>query len=103
MTDTALQETANLLRNNFELHEPAYLNNEEQLVNLLLPIIQQLLNRDFEKLLQVCYRVDLDENKLKEILHKSPPGQIAGDLSKAIVNRQLQKVEIRRLYSSNDG
>jgi hypothetical protein len=58
-----------------------------------------MLNRDFERLLQICYRVDLGENKLKQILHESEPELMAFDLAKALVERQMLKIEIKRRYS----
>ncbi len=92
-------ESADLLRKNFELPQ---LDGEkldrEELVQFLARVVTHLLNKDFEQLLRICYRIDLAEEKLKWILHHSPPERIALDLSEAIVDRQIQKVEIRRKY-----
>ena len=57
------------------------------------------MDRNLERLLQICYRVDLPENTLKRILHESEPEQVAVDLAKALWDRQKQKVEMRRRYS----
>jgi hypothetical protein len=75
--------------------------SEEDLVSLLTPLIKTMLDRDFEKLLQICYRVDLGEEKLKTILHKSDPETLASDLARALVARQILKVDIRRKYSES--
>ncbi len=61
-----------------------------------------MLDREFERLLQICYRIDLGEEKLKKILHESEPDHVAPDLARALWNRQKQKVEIRKRYSANE-
>ncbi|WP_373493567.1 hypothetical protein [Aquiflexum sp.] len=102
MTDQlVIQDTALLLEKNFYLKIPDKLSTEEELVALMTPVIHQMLNRDFEKLLQVCYRIDLGENKLKAILHESDPEMMAFDLAKALVERQILKIEIRNRYSGS--
>ena len=67
----------------------------------MIPIIQQMLNMDFENLLQLCDRIDLGENKLKSILHTSDPELISFELAKALVERQLLIIEIRNRYSNS--
>lgn len=96
-----MQDTILLLKKDFEISREKEAATKEELIDLLLPIIQQMLNRDFEKLLQVCYRVDLGENKLKSILHESDPEMMAFDLTKALVERQMLKIEIKRKYSGS--
>ncbi|MDN3669604.1 hypothetical protein QWY93_09710 [Echinicola jeungdonensis] len=91
-------ETAQLLEKDLALPVPKGNMDRDGLIKYLEPLIHQLLNRDFEKLLQVCYRIDLGEEKLKEILHESPPEQLSKDLSTAIVDRQILKIQIRRKY-----
>ncbi len=99
MTNPLIQETAQLLQKNFDLPEVSKELSEEQLVNMLTPVIHQLLDRGFERLLQLCYRIDLGENKLRKILLESAPDQMAKELAAAIVARQKIKIEIRRRYS----
>jgi hypothetical protein len=96
-----IQDTALLLERSFDLKIPEKLSTEEDLIALMVPVIQQMLNRDFEKLLQVCYRIDLGENKLKQILHESEPELMAYDLAKALVERQILKIEIKKKYSDS--
>ncbi|GAB3648219.1 hypothetical protein GCM10028791_11580 [Echinicola sediminis] len=98
MKSDSISESARLLQKDFELSIPGELNSKEELIKLLEPIIKQLLDRDLEKLLHVCYRIDLGEHKLKNILHTSAPERMAYDLSAALVDRQIQKIEIRRKY-----
>lgn len=99
MSQSISQETFALVTKDFQLPEIKEAFSEEKALHILTKAISQLMDRNLERLLQVCYRVDLAENKLKQILHESEPDQVAADLAKALWDRQKQKVEIRRRYS----
>ncbi|UZD21055.1 hypothetical protein [Algoriphagus halophytocola] len=101
MPNSISQDTFSLLRKDFDFPEQVGGYDEEQLITFLSKTIRQMLDRDFERLLQICYRIDLGENKLKKILHESEPDQIASDLAAALWHRQKQKIELRRKYSSS--
>ena len=101
MSESLSQETFLLLRKDFELPEKVEEFDEEQAISVLSKIIAYMLDREFERLLQICYRIDLGEEKLKKILHESEPDQVAGDLANALWTRQKKKVEIRQRYSKN--
>jgi hypothetical protein len=95
------QETYSLITKDFQLPEVKEEFDEEKAVQILAKAISQLMDRNLERLLQICYRIDLSENKLKQILHESEPDHVATDLAKALWDRQKQKVEIRRKYSED--
>jgi len=88
-----------LLEKDFQLPEIKTEFDEEKAIEFLAKIIRQILDREFERLIQICYRIDLGEEKLKKILHESEPDQVAPDLARALWERQKMKVEIRRRYS----
>jgi len=73
--------------------------DRNQLIEVLMPQVEILVNKDFEKFLLLCYRIDLSEEKLKKILHESTPENMIRELTVAIVDRQLLKAEIKRKYS----
>ena len=73
--------------------------DREDLAKAIAPMVSHLLNREFERFLQLCYRLDLGEGKVREILSQSPPEEITGRMSLAIVDRQLIKVHFRKKYS----
>ncbi|MCC5936702.1 MAG: hypothetical protein JJU34_05430 [Lunatimonas sp.] len=75
--------------------------SREELASCICPTISRLLNQHMEKLLQLCYQVDLGEEKLKQILNHSPVSSMAMDLSLALVDRQLLKVRLRAAYRSD--
>ena len=99
MVQPIANEAFSLITKDFQLPEVKEEFSEEKAIEVLSKAISQLMHRNLERLLQICYRVDLSENKLKQILHESEPDQVASDLAKAIWDRQKQKVEIRRKYS----
>ncbi|WP_075350278.1 hypothetical protein [Algoriphagus marinus] len=99
MSQESSKDAFLILRKDFDLPELKESFDEEQAILLLSKAVSQLLDRDFERLLQICYRIDLGEEKLKKILHESKPDQVSLDLAKALWERQKLKIEIRKRYS----
>ncbi len=95
------EEIYHLVSKDFQLPEVKEEFSEEKAIEILTKAISQLMDRNLEKLLQICYRVDLSEQKLKEILHYSKPEEVAKDLAQALWDRQKLKVETRRRYSGD--
>jgi hypothetical protein len=63
--------------------------------------INNLINRDFEKLIYILYRVDISEKKLKKALASSSAD--AGIfIAEMIIERQMQKVKMRSQYSGEN-
>ncbi|HAA11160.1 MAG TPA: hypothetical protein DCE41_05425 [Cytophagales bacterium] len=60
--------------------------------------VRYLLDENMEALLQLCYRVDLPESRVTEILSVSAPDAVAGDLAALILEREMQKVYYRAKY-----
>ncbi|PZX54722.1 hypothetical protein LV84_02876 [Algoriphagus ratkowskyi] len=102
MSESLSEETFSLLKKEFDFPENVAAFDEEKAIATLTKVIAYMLDRQFERLLQICYRIDLGEEKLKRILHESEPDHIASDLATALWNRQKQKVEIRKRYSANE-
>lgn len=102
MSDTLPEETFSLLRKDFDFPDHVVDFDEESAISMLTKVIAHMLDRQFERLLQICYRIDLGEDQLKRILHESKPDQVAVDLAKALWYRQKQKIAIRKRYSSNE-
>lgn len=63
--------------------------------NQLAARINHFIQNDFTGLINILYRVDIDELKLKQALQANP-GEDAGQIiAKLIIERQLQKIETR--------
>jgi hypothetical protein len=100
MSQTSIQETLQLIQHEFDLSNVKIGMTEEQVQKILSHFIRQLLDKNFERLLQICYRIDLGEEILKGILQESEPEKISMDLAIAIWERQKLKIKIRRMYSA---
>ncbi|WP_317168790.1 hypothetical protein [Cyclobacterium plantarum] len=97
---TDIQSGAADLEELLQLPALPRVTDRQSLIMAIVPHVSQMLNRDFEKLLQLCYRLDLGEQKLQEILTESPPEEVSLLLSTAIVDRQLLKIYYRNKYRS---
>lgn len=95
---TQPSEIYQLVCQDFSLPEVKEEFSEEKAVQILTQSVSQLMDRNLEKLLQICYRIDLPEHRLKEILHFSKPEEVAKDLAQALWDRQKLKIEIRKKY-----
>ncbi|MEO6812792.1 MAG: hypothetical protein ABI172_02610 [Ginsengibacter sp.] len=78
--------TANILQ------PQAIADTKKQLVLL----INQLINSDFYALVQLLYRIDVSEKKLKEVLNNNLNNDSAPLIADLIIKRQLQKIESRK-------
>lgn len=94
-----------LFEKDFQL-DKSYLNLEtqehmayDQAFLLIMRVVEDLLTKDFNRLINVLYRIDVSEEKLKEALALSNDNP-ASVITKMILDRQLKKVETRKKYSS---
>ena len=100
---TLAAETFALVTQELALPEIKEEFDEQKAVAVITQALRQLLDKNLERLLQICYRIDLSENTLKKILSESPPEQLASDLAQALWDRQKQKIVLRRRYSGTEG
>lgn len=94
-----------LFEKDFQL-DKSYLNLEErqdiaydQAFLMIMRVVEDLMAKDFNRLINILYRIDVSEEKLKEALALSNDNP-ASVVTKMILDRQLQKVETRKKYSS---
>jgi len=71
----------------------------DELISKVAEIISHLLDRNFEKLLWILYRVDVDEEKAKHLLSSHMPDQAPHILAELVVNRQLKKEELKKQFN----
>jgi hypothetical protein len=64
--------------------------------------INDLINKDFDKLLQLLYRLDIDEIKLRAVLHNYPDRPAGEMIAELVIERQLQKIKSRREFGRRD-
>ncbi len=76
-------------------------NNREAFKKLLSFKINELINTDFLKLVNILYRVDIAEGKLKSILKDSENKPAADVIAEMIMNRQSEKEASRKIFNQN--
>lgn len=64
--------------------------------------INPLITNDFNKLLSLLYRIDINENKLKNMLAKNPSTEASLLIADLIIERQLQKIESRKMFNQRE-
>ena len=74
----------------------------EALRKFLAERIAYMLNEDFETLMQVFYRIDLKETKVRDILFGGDPSP-AFTLADLVIERQLEKARSRAKYREQYG
>jgi len=65
----------------------------------LAAYINDLILNNFEKLVYLLYRIDINEKCIKELLQEAstvPAGEI---IAKTIIERQLQKITLRQTHT----
>lgn len=85
----------NLEEFEFDVSSPQFFQELDQ---RLTEIMQATIHHNAAGLANIIYRVDLHENKTRELL-ANPEIEADLALSKAIVEREMKKVVIRNLYS----
>lgn len=58
--------------------------------------INHLINHDFERLVSLLYRIDVDEKKLQSLLVQLPGTNAADTIASLMIERQLQKIKSRQ-------
>jgi hypothetical protein len=86
-------ELQHYLQQNFQL--PIAINEMQDAENFLAEKINALIKDDFNLLIQILYRIDVNETRLKQVL-KDNPNEDAGKIIAALlIERQLQKISTR--------
>jgi len=84
-----------------DIPDPTELDDPMIRLEKLLEIrIKEMLDSDFEGLINAFYRIDLSEKKVKEILGFGRPATLAMQLARAVIEREKQKVITREQYRS---
>jgi hypothetical protein len=86
------------------------MNNSSELISLeklsfdeLAAHINQLISKDFAKLVYLLYAVDVSEKKLKQLLSEHPNEDAGKLIALLILERQEQKKKSREHFKQNEG
>ncbi len=74
----------------------------DQLLQYLAEKVSSLLKDDFASLVQLLYRMDISEEKLRYFLANNKEVMAAKIIAELMIERQLQKIETRRLFKNNN-
>ena len=99
--EVKLRESALLISKHFDINQREFeVENVdyELFIKNLTRIINYLLEKDFQRLMNGLYRIDVSEEKVNEVLNLSAPDEIGSNIAKLILERELQKVETRFKY-----
>jgi hypothetical protein len=69
---------------------------DKTLFNNLSAYINDLIITDFERLVSLLYRIDVNEKKLEYLLAQQPGTNAADTIAHLIIERQLQKIKSRQ-------
>ena len=87
-----------LVSNDFPTVFENYSNQD--LESKLAIYINELIDKDFNKLVNLLYRIDISEQKLKIALQNEDKTiSSSKTIAKLIIERQLQKLEFRKKFS----
>jgi len=101
-----MRETAIAISNQFGLDKtPDDLNDEKQryemLKKMLSKRIEEMIDHEFDRFVNLLYRIDVNESKVKQALSEQPFSKGIEKVAEMIIERQLQKVITRKQYSSS--
>jgi hypothetical protein len=77
----------------------------EEIKEKLSEHINYLINNKFQDLINLLYRIDINENKLRELLNAHKETDASNIIAGLIIERQLQKIKTRKEFSQkkNEG
>jgi hypothetical protein len=70
----------------------------EALEALLAERINDMINKDFNALVQLLYRIDVNETRLRGVLRDNQASDSGQLIARLILERQWQKILTRREY-----
>lgn len=74
----------------------------QELKEKLAVHINHLISHDFEKLVSLLYRVDVNEKKMRGLLDNNKGENAAALIADLIIERQLEKIKSRRQFRQRD-
>ena len=88
------------LNEQFDLEIPGK-TTREQMITFLAERINYLITNDFTQLLQVLYRIDVSEQKLRTLLKQNAGTDAGRIIAVLVIERQLEKLRSREQFRKN--
>ena len=84
------------------VQKPLSLQEKNEVRQQLVLYINQLLVEDFPNLVQLLYRVDISEKKLKLLLQENKDTDAAEIITDLLIKRQEEKQRMKEEFRKND-
>jgi hypothetical protein len=89
--------------NQLSLELEKYSRDDQQLKSKIQQLVNDLIVHDFNQLVNFLYRMDVNENKLKKVLHDNPSTDASILITQLLIERQLEKIKTKMsLKNKND-
>ena len=86
---------------NVETQSLQIIDTEEKLLDWLTQRIDFMVSHDFERLIQLLYRIDVSESKLKAMIAQNDAFESSRVVAKMILDRQKQKIYWRDKFKND--
>jgi len=77
-----------------------HFSSNEELRKYIVQFINRLITEDFNHLLFILYRIDVHEDKVRQLLQDNNGEHAAETITDLIIERQLQKITTRQQFKS---
>jgi len=64
----------------------------------LAVFINDLIEKDFSRLVQILYRLDVSEDKLKNVLQENPTSDAGNMIATLIIERIAQREQVKGMF-----
>lgn len=96
-TTTLWPEAANRVRFHLNLEVPCF-HSTEQFMKCLQEYVNHLLVNDFQKLIQLLYRMDISEERIRAVLEEKKQEDAGLLIAALMIERELAKARSREEY-----
>jgi len=104
-----IKDTAEQIKKDFEIFSESITFSGspntayDELKSQIEPIISKLMNNNYERLLSVLYRIDVNEKSMSEEIYQRNDEEPSSIITDLIIERELKKVIIRNYFKNNQG
>jgi hypothetical protein len=75
-------------------------DNQDEILKRLTEIINRMLAKDYHRLVNAMYRLDINEKLFREAISGMHSPNVASRLAELVLNREKEKIEMRKKYKS---
>ncbi|NDK57057.1 hypothetical protein [Pontibacter fetidus] len=96
-----LSGAAQQLQKLFQTDELQPTHNLQELQQRVAKAVLYLLQTDLSRLLNILYRIDVEEQQVKQAMLAPSEPEVAERIARLIIKRELQKAQTRFIYRAN--